>query len=97
MSLNVHDLSQISNKLSQDLMWYCKNVEETLTSENLRLAADLRDAQLDLEDSRRSRRQLQQQLDIAEKSLSRYESDHDALKVAWPAWTEIIFCSMLTM
>lgn len=70
-------------------MWYCKNVEENLTSQNARLSAELQDANLDLEDARRSRRQLQQQLDIIEKRLDRSETDHDLLKVNVAALLEI--------
>lgn len=49
-------------------------------NENNRPSATLNDGNLDLADSHRYRRQLQQLLDIASQSLSSYEFNHDAFK-----------------
>lgn len=61
---------------------YCERVESTLRHENQRLSKELEDAQLDLEDARRSRREMQQQLNIITQRLGQFNMDNENLKVA---------------
>lgn len=56
-------------------------METGLRHENARLAKELEDAQLDLDDARRSRRDLQQQLNITTQRMSQFNADNDMLKV----------------
>jgi hypothetical protein len=56
-------------------------VESTLRHENQRLAKELEDAQLDLEDARKSRREMQQQLGIMSQRLNQFNMDNENLKV----------------
>ncbi|TVY15550.1 hypothetical protein LARI1_G007171 [Lachnellula arida] len=55
----------IGNQLIQEILIYSEHIEGTLREENSQLAKELEDAQLDLEDARRSRREMQQKLNIA--------------------------------
>jgi hypothetical protein len=57
-------------------------MESTLRLENQSLAKELEDAQLDLEDARRSRREMQQQLSITNQRLNQFNLDNENLKVA---------------
>ena len=68
-------------ELYQDLLIYCERIEVGLRSENARLAKELEDAQLDLDDARRSRRDLQQQLSFAEQRLDKFNADCVSMRV----------------
>ena len=72
-----------SNILSatQDLLIYIERVENGLQNENARLTKELEDAHLDLEDSKRSRRDLQQQLNMMRQSLGQSLADCEFLRV----------------
>jgi len=65
----------------QDLMLYAEGVETQYREENARLTQELNDAQLDLEDARRSRRDLQQQLNHAQQRMGQFSFDCDNLRV----------------
>jgi hypothetical protein len=52
--------------------------------ENARLAKDLDDAQLDLDDARRSRRDLQQQLTAALQRAAQSDADCASMRVRTP-------------
>lgn len=69
-----------SNKLIEDLIVYANSTGHDLRQENTTLQERLRDAQLDLEDATRSRRELQQQLTAANAKLSQYNMDNENLK-----------------
>jgi hypothetical protein len=56
-------------------------VESKLIGDNARLAKELEDAQLDLDDSKRSRRDLQHQLNIAMQRLDQSTSEADSMRV----------------
>lgn len=68
----------------QDLLIYCEGIETTLRNENARLAGQLTDAQLDLTDATKSRRELQQRLQTAEARIDYIAHDNDVLKVHSP-------------
>ncbi|TVY24130.1 hypothetical protein LHYA1_G007805 [Lachnellula hyalina] len=55
----------LGNQLMKEILLYSEHIESTLREENSQLAKELEDAQLDLEDARRSRREMQQKLTIA--------------------------------
>ncbi|TVY31844.1 hypothetical protein LSUB1_G008757, partial [Lachnellula subtilissima] len=55
----------LGNQLMKEMLLYSEHIESTLREENSQLAKELEDAQLDLEDARRSRREMQQKLNIA--------------------------------
>lgn len=61
-------------------------METGLRHENSRLAKELEDAQLDLEDARRSRRELQQQLSLAAIELGQVNGDCHSLRVRLGYW-----------
>jgi len=56
-------------------------METGLRLENARLAKELEDAQLDLDDARRSRRDLQQQLNVAQQRVGQFSVDCDSMRV----------------
>jgi hypothetical protein len=60
---------------------YCEAVETGLRSENARLATELHETQLDLEDSKRSRRDLQQQLNRVTQLMGQSTADCDQMRV----------------
>lgn len=62
-------------------MIYCEGMETGLRLENARLAKELEDAQLDLDDARRSRRDLQQQLNVAQQRVGQFSVDCDSMRV----------------
>ncbi|KAK6585022.1 hypothetical protein PZA11_003246 [Diplocarpon coronariae] len=74
---NVQDSHDL---LVKDLMIYAENMQTTLQDENTRLSKELSDALLDLEDARRSRRDLQQQLNLTQQRMSQYSADRDHMK-----------------
>lgn len=62
-------------------MIYCERVESGLRHENARLAKELEDAQLDLVDATRSRREMQQQLSAAQQRMGQFSLDCDSMRV----------------
>jgi len=66
----------------QDILFYANDIENALRDENRRLKKDLEDAHLDLDDARRSRREMQQQLSVASQKLTQFNMDNEGLKVA---------------
>jgi len=74
------NLARLTHKL-QDLLVYCEGVETGLRNENTRLAKELEDAQLDLEDARRSRREMQQQLNLASARMGQFNADCESMRV----------------
>lgn len=62
-------------------MIYCERVESGLRHENARLAKELEDAQLDLDDARRSRRDLQQQQNLVQQRVGQFSADCDSMRV----------------
>jgi len=75
-------------------MIYAEGMETTLREENSRLAKELSDAQLDLDDARRSRRDLQQQLNLAQQQIGKYTSDFDNMRVGSSCIAEVAGCSL---
>ncbi|KAF4625676.1 hypothetical protein G7Y89_g12489 [Cudoniella acicularis] len=69
-----------SDELIKDLLIYCERVESGLRHENSRLAKELEDAQLDLEDARKSRRDLQLQLNLATARMGQFNADCDSMR-----------------
>ncbi|KAL0470197.1 hypothetical protein QR685DRAFT_246664 [Neurospora intermedia] len=69
-----------SARLIEDLLRYSKNVEDALREENRALRRQLTDAQLDLEDATRSRRDLQQQVANTESRNRDLAQDNHHLK-----------------
>ncbi|KFY25675.1 hypothetical protein V491_01649 [Pseudogymnoascus sp. VKM F-3775] len=64
----------------KDLLVYIDKLETDLKGENQRLLKELEDAQLDLDDARRSRREMQQQLTATSQRLGQYNTDNESLK-----------------
>lgn len=69
-----------SAALIKDLILYCEHVETGLGRENGRLAKELQDAQLDLDDARRSRRKLQTELGDMQQRFGQAAIDVDNMK-----------------
>jgi hypothetical protein len=67
---------------------YCERIETGLRHENARLGSELQDAQLDLDDARKSRRELQQKLQLAELRIGQVSIDYDTIRV----WTGSADC-----
>jgi len=67
--------------LLQDLILYAENIESTLRSENAQLSQKLNDAQLDLNDSIQSRRELQQRIQQIQARADYAAQDNEMLKV----------------
>lgn len=65
----------------QDVLIYANDIEVNLRNENTNLAGRLQDAELDLDDARRSRRELQQQLKEANQRMAQFNMDNENLKV----------------
>lgn len=77
---------RVQNELSltstrQDVLIYANDIEVNLRTENTNLAGRLQDAELDLDDARRSRRELQQQLIEANQRMAQLNMDNENLKV----------------
>ncbi|KFX98838.1 hypothetical protein O988_04172, partial [Pseudogymnoascus sp. VKM F-3808] len=64
----------------KDLLVYIDKLENDLRGENQRLLKELEDAHLDLDDARRSRREMQQQLTATSQQLGQYNTDNESLK-----------------
>lgn len=64
----------------QDLLIYTEHTESALRQENARLAKALEDAQLDLDDARKSRRELQQNMRDAEKRIGQVSIDYEGIR-----------------
>lgn len=73
----------LANFGAQDLLIYSEAVERQLREDNTRLLAELSDTQLDLEDSKRSRRELQQKLNMVTQKMGQSTADADQLRVCW--------------
>ena len=67
----------------QDLLIYSESIERELRTQNDSLSARLRDSELDLDDAKKSRRDLQQQLHELESRKASLEIENGQLKV----WT----------
>ena len=67
--------------IHQDVLIYANDIEANLRNENTNLAGRLQDAELDLDDARRSRRELQQQLREANQRMAQFNIDNENLKV----------------
>lgn len=67
--------------IQQDVLIYANDIEVNLRNENTHLAGRLQDAELDLDDARRSRRELQQQLKEANQRMTQFNIDNENLKV----------------
>ncbi|KAL2075873.1 hypothetical protein VTL71DRAFT_816 [Oculimacula yallundae] len=76
----LRDHQDSSDELIKDLMLYAEGVESQYREENSRLTQELTDAQLDLEDARRSRRDLQQQLNHAQQRIGQFSYDCDNMR-----------------
>ncbi|TAQ84104.1 hypothetical protein B7494_g7569 [Chlorociboria aeruginascens] len=66
--------------LLKDMLLYCDSIELQLRSENAGLTKRLDDANLDLEDARKSRRDLQLQLNMALLRIEQAEADRDSMR-----------------
>ncbi|KAK0626776.1 hypothetical protein B0T14DRAFT_534862 [Immersiella caudata] len=66
--------------LIQDLLVYAEGVESKLRTENQNLISQLRDAELDLTDATKSRRELQQQLQLSENQSNILLQENTHLK-----------------
>lgn len=73
-------------------MIYCQQTENALRSENARLSKELGDAQLDLEDASKSRRDLQQQLALAAQKVAQSNADCAFMKVRHTIHREKLIC-----
>lgn len=69
-----------SDELIKDLLIYSERVETGLRQENQRLLSQLNDAQLDLADATKSRRDLQQQLQTLETRLTTVTLENQHVK-----------------
>ncbi|KAH8667966.1 C-x8-C-x5-C-x3-H type zinc finger protein-like protein [Tricladium varicosporioides] len=69
-----------SDELIKDLLIYCERMESGLRHENARLVKELDDAQLDLEDARKSRRELQLQLNSVNNRMCQNNADFDSMR-----------------
>lgn len=65
----------------QDLLIYIETVENNLRHENDRLTKELNDAHLDLDDSRKSRRELQIHWNLTTQHLERAITENGILQV----------------
>ncbi len=75
----------------KDLLIYCENIESSLRSNNELLSSKLNDAQLDLADATKSRRELQQRLQTLEQRLGYLVQDNEILKVhPRTRWTDFL-------
>jgi hypothetical protein len=75
--------------LIKDLLFYCQDMETGLRQDNARLAKELEDAQLDLDDARRSRREMQQQLNLALQRMGQSTADADSMRVGLSSEREL--------
>lgn len=66
---------------------YINNVETSLRSEVKRLTDELHNYQLDLDDAKISRRELQQRLQDSERHREYAEQENDKLKVHAELWS----------
>ena len=73
-----------SDGLIKDLLIYCEHIESGLCQENALLKSQLEDAQLELEDTRRSRRDLQRELNLTMQKIEYYTADCDSMRVRPP-------------
>ncbi|KAK3944539.1 hypothetical protein QBC46DRAFT_337578 [Diplogelasinospora grovesii] len=69
-----------SNNLITDILLYCQTLESSLREENRNLNIQIQDAQLDLVDATKSRRELQQRLHQLEVSNDTLSTENHLLK-----------------
>ncbi|KAI0914620.1 hypothetical protein F4824DRAFT_486740 [Ustulina deusta] len=70
----------LTHELIKDLMIYAEHVESTSRAENGRLAQQLRELTMDLDDATKSRRQLQHRLQDVEERMGFVSLDNSQLK-----------------
>lgn len=68
------------NELIKDLLLYSESVETSLRQENTQLAKSLENAQLDLEDARQSRREMQLKLNAATARAGQFGQELDTMR-----------------
>ncbi|POS71389.1 hypothetical protein DHEL01_v210214 [Diaporthe helianthi] len=76
----LHAQRDTSDELIKDLLVYCEHVESSLRQENSRLRSQISDANLDLADATKSRRELQQHVKELEQQITFMTIDVDHLK-----------------
>lgn len=69
-----------SDELIKDLLIYCEHVESSLRQENQHLRGQINDANLDLADATKSRRELQQRVKELEHQVGFVSMDNEHLK-----------------
>ncbi len=77
-------LTKTADASLKDLLFHCEHIETSLRSENTELLSKLNDAQLDLTDATKSRRELQQQLHASEGRVGFLTQEAQSLKVLGP-------------
>lgn len=65
----------------QDIFIYCRDTERQLQAENIQLRAELNDTQLDLDDAKKSRRELQQQVNLLTQRMGQSTAESEYIKV----------------
>jgi hypothetical protein len=78
--LEVH--KDLSNALIRDILTYCDQLQQT----NGLLLSQQEENRLELEEARRSRRELQRELGLANQTLDRYNISFDSIRVG-ARWT----------
>lgn len=77
--LEVH--KDLSNVLIRDILTHYTQLEARLQQENEQLSAQLDDTLLELEDARKSRRELQRELGLANQTIDRFNINYDLFMV----------------
>jgi hypothetical protein len=67
----------LSNSLIRDILTYCDQLEQR----NVQLIQQQNDDKLELDDARRSRRDLQRELVMANQTIERYNTSYDLFRV----------------
>ena len=67
----------LSNSLIRDILTYCDQLEQR----NAQLVQQQNDDKLELDDARRSRRELQRELGLANQTIDRYNISYDLFRV----------------
>lgn len=81
-------IAYANSSCHQDLLMYVETVENGLRHENERLKKELNDAHLDLDDSRKSRRELQIHWNLTSQHLERAINENSILQVRWNDFDE---------
>lgn len=71
----------LSNGLIRDILQHYTSLEAHLQKENQRLTSQLDDTLLELEDARKSRRDLQRELGLANQTINRFNLSYDTFIV----------------